>query len=236
MSVHWDTDRPIVRAERWISRRGRWWEAAIVIGLCAAISCSPDPAHANPTPTAVCTDRDGHQFIAQWGQTGPGASADVWCVPSDVPNPGPNPGSDVPDPDGEGYLPHPAADTLAAEGPEAFEVGGSQALDEHAAVAAFLEAHYQATIFLRWHQVQRWAPLAECESGGNWSAVSRSGRYRGGLQMTPAFWRTYGGPEFAPAPELAEPWQQAEIADRHIADEGDYGAWPACARRLGLPR
>ncbi len=123
----------------------------------------------------------------------------------------------------------PASDAYATDG---FDVDGSTAFAPE--IQAYLDALYEIQVFLRAHQVGRWQALADCESGGDWSIVSRSGRYRGGLQMTLTFWRTYGGPEFASSPELAEPWQQAEIADRHVAAVGNYRAWPACSRRLGL--
>jgi hypothetical protein len=116
----------------------------------------------------------------------------------------------------------PAADTYAVDGSSVTEV------------QAYLEHLHAIDLFLRAHQVARWADLAECESGGDWSIVSRSGRHRGGLQMTRTFWATYGGTEFASSPELAEPWQQATVADRHIDATGSYRAWGTCARRLGL--
>jgi hypothetical protein len=112
------------------------------------------------------------------------------------------------------------------------------AADDTAAVQRYLDALHEIELFLHAHQVARWEAtgLVWCEARGDWHAVSRSGTYRGGLQMNATFWATYGGLDFAARPELAEPWQQATVADRHLDDEGDYGAWPSCARRLGLPR
>lgn len=47
-SVHWNRDR----AERWVSRRGRWWDALIPLALLLAASCSPRAAHAEEAPPA----------------------------------------------------------------------------------------------------------------------------------------------------------------------------------------
>ncbi len=74
--------------------------------------------------------------------------------------------------------------------------------------------------------------LASCESGGNWQAVSRSGRYRGGLQMSATFWAYYGGLDFAPTPDQATREEQIEVARHGHADRG-WRPW-SCARRVGL--
>jgi hypothetical protein len=77
-----------------------------------------------------------------------------------------------------------------------------------------------------------WDRIAACESGGNWSINTGNGYY-GGLQMLGATWRAYGGGEFAPRADQASRAQQITVAERIRADAG-YGAWPACARQLGL--
>lgn len=99
------------------------------------------------------------------------------------------------------------------------------------------------------HQRDPWPRLVRCETGGtmNWRIVSRSGRYRGGIQADAGFWRTYGGWAFAPFADKASPTQQITVAIR--ARDGwpvapdpaarrsrRYSPWPTCARQLGLPR
>jgi hypothetical protein len=77
-----------------------------------------------------------------------------------------------------------------------------------------------------------WDRIADCESGGNWSINTGNGYY-GGLQMLGSTWRAYGGGQFAPRADLASRAQQITVAERIRADAG-FGAWPACARQLGL--
>jgi resuscitation-promoting factor RpfA len=75
-----------------------------------------------------------------------------------------------------------------------------------------------------------WDRLAECESGGNWSANTGNG-YSGGLQFTDATWQAMGGStESAWAASKAE---QIAVAERLYAEVG-WSAWPGCAAQLGL--
>jgi hypothetical protein len=80
-----------------------------------------------------------------------------------------------------------------------------------------------------------WDRLARCESSGNW-AIDTGNGYFGGLQFDAATWRAYGGIEFAPAAHRAMREQQIAVATRVRDDRGDYGSWPGCAIKLGLPR
>jgi hypothetical protein len=81
-----------------------------------------------------------------------------------------------------------------------------------------------------------WDALARCEAGGRWDAVRMiSGRiaYSGGLQFAPRTWSAFrleGFPELA---HEATREQQIAVGERVLARQG-WGAWPACARRLGL--
>ena len=77
-----------------------------------------------------------------------------------------------------------------------------------------------------------WDELAECESGGDW-AINNGNGYHGGLQFLGSTWRAYGGGEFAERADLASRDAQIIVAERVRADVG-FGAWPSCARRLGL--
>ncbi|MHA4814958.1 transglycosylase family protein [Streptomyces aculeolatus] len=78
-----------------------------------------------------------------------------------------------------------------------------------------------------------WDRVAECESGGLWSADEGNGYY-GGLQLTVAMWQEYGGEEFASQPDFASRAQQITVAERVLAGMGADKAWPECAEDAGL--
>ncbi|QYN36571.1 transglycosylase family protein [Pseudonocardia sp. DSM 110487] len=80
-----------------------------------------------------------------------------------------------------------------------------------------------------------WDRLAKCEATGNWAVNSGNGYY-GGLQFDAGTWRAYGGTDYAPLPHQASREEQIAVASKVRDDRGGYGAWPACSRRLGLPR
>lgn len=81
----------------------------------------------------------------------------------------------------------------------------------------------------------RWDRLAQCETGGNWSANTGNG-FGGGLQFMHdrgySTWLSFGGSEFSPEPWGASREQQIVIAERVLARSG-YRAWPGCSRKLG---
>ena len=76
-----------------------------------------------------------------------------------------------------------------------------------------------------------WDALAQCESGGNWHINTGNGYY-GGLQFSLGTWHSYGGTGL-PSQHSRE--TQIAIATKLRNASGGYGAWPACAARLGLP-
>jgi resuscitation-promoting factor RpfB len=76
-----------------------------------------------------------------------------------------------------------------------------------------------------------WDRLAQCESGGNWHINTGNGYY-GGLQFSLGTWHAYGGTGL-PSQHSRE--TQIAIATKLRNASGGYGAWPACAARLGLP-
>ncbi|HZG92420.1 MAG TPA: transglycosylase family protein [Pseudonocardia sp.] len=80
-----------------------------------------------------------------------------------------------------------------------------------------------------------WERLAQCEATGNWSINTGNGYY-GGLQFDARTWKAYGGDAYAPLPHQASPGEQMAVASKLRDDRGGYGAWPACSRKLGLPR
>ncbi|MER5775895.1 transglycosylase family protein [Streptomyces sp. NPDC002039] len=79
-----------------------------------------------------------------------------------------------------------------------------------------------------------WDTVAECESGGSWSANYGSGAY-GGLQFTQEQWNEAGGLDYATRPDLASRSQQIAIAEKVLASQGPQ-AWPLCASSAGLTR
>lgn len=77
-----------------------------------------------------------------------------------------------------------------------------------------------------------WGRLAGCESGHRWDYNGSSG-YDGGLQFLPSTWTANGGGEFAQYAWQASALEQMIIAER-VLDRQGWGAWPTCARKLGL--
>lgn len=73
-----------------------------------------------------------------------------------------------------------------------------------------------------------WNALAQCESGGNWSANTGNGRY-GGLQISEATWLANGG---VGSPATNPPQEQIRVANNIMATQGPE-AWPKCAASTG---
>lgn len=79
-----------------------------------------------------------------------------------------------------------------------------------------------------------WDKVAECETGGSWSANAGNGYY-GGLQFTQEDWEKYGGLDYAPSADQASRSQQIAVAEKILADRGPE-AWPACGPASGLDK
>ncbi|MFF8913800.1 transglycosylase family protein [Streptomyces sp. NPDC015032] len=77
-----------------------------------------------------------------------------------------------------------------------------------------------------------WDRVAECESGGMWSADLGNGFY-GGLQFSQETWKAYGGESYAERADLASRSQQIDVAEKVLEDRGPK-AWPSCAVISGL--
>ncbi|MBT2396386.1 transglycosylase family protein [Streptomyces sp. ISL-100] len=77
-----------------------------------------------------------------------------------------------------------------------------------------------------------WDRVADCESGGMWSADLGNGYY-GGLQFSPENWQKFGGTAYAPRADLASRSQQIQVAEKVLAEQGPQ-AWPSCALISGL--
>ncbi|WP_415938176.1 transglycosylase family protein [Streptomyces sp. 039-1] len=79
-----------------------------------------------------------------------------------------------------------------------------------------------------------WDRVAECESGGAWSADNGNGYY-GGLQLTQDNWERYGGLEYARSADQASRSQQIAVAEKVLDGQG-LAAWPTCGPLSGLSK
>ncbi|MFF8319258.1 transglycosylase family protein [Streptomyces bobili] len=79
-----------------------------------------------------------------------------------------------------------------------------------------------------------WDTVAQCESGGSWSADTGNGEY-GGLALSQEDWEAYGGLDFAERPDLASRNQQISVAQKVLADQS-IGAWGTCGLTSGLTK
>ncbi|MFI1924863.1 MULTISPECIES: transglycosylase family protein [unclassified Streptomyces] len=77
-----------------------------------------------------------------------------------------------------------------------------------------------------------WDKVAQCETGGSWSADEGGGEY-GGLSLTQKDWEAHGGLDYATSPDLASRSQQIAVAQEVLAAEG-IGAWGTCGLTSGL--
>ncbi|WP_250399370.1 transglycosylase family protein [Streptomyces cellostaticus] len=77
-----------------------------------------------------------------------------------------------------------------------------------------------------------WDKVADCESGGSWSADTGNGYY-GGLQISQDDWHAYGGTKYAATADQASRSQQISVAEKILADKGTT-PWATCALLSGL--
>ncbi|MCV2395794.1 ubiquitin-like domain-containing protein [Actinotalea sp. M2MS4P-6] len=75
-----------------------------------------------------------------------------------------------------------------------------------------------------------WARLAQCESGGNPTAVSSNGLYYGLYQFSLPTWRAMGGSGLPSQASAAEQTQRAQA----LQARSGWGQWPYCSAKLGL--
>ena len=75
-----------------------------------------------------------------------------------------------------------------------------------------------------------WSALSMCESSGNLKAVGGGGRYFGAFQFTLASWRWVG----MSGNPVDHPYVAQLEAARRLHRRLGWGAWPVCARKLGL--
>ncbi len=75
-----------------------------------------------------------------------------------------------------------------------------------------------------------WGALAQCESGGNPTAVSANGLYYGLYQFSLSTWASVGGSGLPTQATAAEQTMRAQI----LQARSGWGQWPYCAAKLGL--
>ncbi|MCI2238433.1 ubiquitin-like domain-containing protein [Kineococcus sp. TRM81007] len=73
-----------------------------------------------------------------------------------------------------------------------------------------------------------WSALAACESGGNPSIVSATGKYHGLYQFSVATWRSVGGSGLPSQASAAEQTYRAKL----LYQRSGAGQWPTCGKRL----
>ena len=82
---------------------------------------------------------------------------------------------------------------------------------------------------------EAWAALRECESGGDYSIASSSGRYRGAYQFARTTWDSVAerhNPSLVGVdPATASPVEQDAMALALYREAGS-GPWPVCGRHL----
>ncbi|ETZ99338.1 transglycosylase-like domain protein [Mycobacterium kansasii 824] len=89
-------------------------------------------------------------------------------------------------------------------------------LIKSATAAAFVAASMSLSTGIAHADVMNWDAVAQCESGGNWTANTGNGAY-GGLQFKQATWDEYGG---VGNPATASKQQQIAVANRVLAGQG----------------
>lgn len=79
-----------------------------------------------------------------------------------------------------------------------------------------------------------WDRLAQCETGGRWTANTGNGFY-GGLQFSAATWRTAASKVGVSAPYAHQASKTDQIkAATWLQKNSGWGQWPACSSKLGL--
>lgn len=73
-----------------------------------------------------------------------------------------------------------------------------------------------------------WSSLAECESGGNASAVDPTGTYHGLYQFDAQTWQSVGGSGVASQASAAEQTKRAQM----LYDQRGSQPWPVCGANL----
>ncbi|MGI9602378.1 MAG: transglycosylase family protein [Acidimicrobiales bacterium] len=79
------------------------------------------------------------------------------------------------------------------------------------------------------------ARLRQCESGGNYSIVSSTGRYRGAYQFSRSTWNSVAGRHYnwlVGVDPAAAPWYWQDAMARALYSERGAQPWPVCGQRI----
>lgn len=106
----------------------------------------------------------------------------------------------------------------------------AQRLIKPAAAAGFVAGSLALSTGVSHAHSLNWDAVAQCESGGDWTANTGNGFY-GGLQFKQSTWEEHGG---SGSPADATRHEQIAVANRVLASQGP-GAWPKCSKSAGLP-
>ncbi len=90
------------------------------------------------------------------------------------------------------------------------------------------EATAPPSTLLPAERIALWERVAECETGGEWDHAGTE--FSGGLRISHVTWQGVGA---SGLPHQVSAEQQMLVAEDILAAQG-WGAWPACARQLGL--
>ena len=94
--------------------------------------------------------------------------------------------------------------------------------------AAILSGSAPTTTLLPGGDPGGWAALRTCESGGDYTITSASGRYRGAYQFDQRTWESVGG---TGDPAAATPAEQ-DLRARSLLEQRGARAWPHCGANL----
>jgi len=73
-----------------------------------------------------------------------------------------------------------------------------------------------------------WGALAQCESGGNASIVSKNGKYHGLYQFSVSTWKSVGGSGLPSQASADEQTYRAKL----LYQRSGAGQWPVCGKKL----
>lgn len=108
--------------------------------------------------------------------------------------------------------------------------GGAACTPEEIAFVAAVTEPYEHVL-----DNEQLEKLRQCEAGGNYEAVDRSGSFRGAYQFTRGTWDGVAARHFpwleGLDPAQVEPWWQDAMA-RALWSERGRQPWPVCGRRI----
>lgn len=172
------------------------------LGTVTPFSAGPAPARADPGPAAAAPDATAARAATETSKGRSGGAAAVHDMTAN-----------------EDPTPRPVVKAGAAPRPD---VDANPTPAKSTTVDSAVPAP----------STGKWAVLAECESGGDWSINTGNG-YFGGLQFSLASWRGAGGDQYSQFPHEATPAEQIATAEV-LRSRGGWRHWPACSAKLGL--